>query len=712
MSFSEVAFPWRDAGWIGTIPLPHKAKFPPPSGWTGENAPFPDDDQIAKWSRLRRYQDPNIGIRLGWPVEVNGIEYEVLGIDADQYDDDGKPKRGGDKLAALESELGPLPPTYVSTARARHDDGTDRGDWVSGIRFYLVPRGLAWRGDLGKGSNVEIIQKKHRFAAVWPSFNPKSQTTYRLYSPQSWAEHGQALNADEIPCPAEVAVLPRRWVDHLTQGRMRESPRPMDTDSSADELEQWALDQFQDAETMCTCIAGQLVKRKNDIAEDATSHSQVRDAHWHFLHMADEGHTGWMTAINEATEFWIQDVAAQNKRGYGAMRREIARSLYPAMRKLKSERESRRHQPWPECPEHPANLEFAVSSITFRNEDDTVAEVVPIRDGIDTPARARRNAPLDLRELRTTPPEPISWLLPDVLPRDSYVSLSAAPGTGKSLLTRAIAVDASLGRSAFDPAHELDPARVIYLDAENGQDWWRDGLNSMAAPLDLPNLKVVCYPDVGGLDTAKGAAEFHRLIADLADELDSVDLVVLDTVSRFIDGGENDADTWSQFYRLAIVPLRDQKVSVLRLDHLGKDADKGPRGSSHKLSDVDADFRMTAARAGSDDLTLTLGKRRRQHFAQTLTLTRKDGPLRHEIQTAAGSFVVRTADGTVTMLDPDANALVAELDRHSVNVGFGRDKAQTAYKQAGGALTARNDIWAAALKFRKERAKGSHNDAS
>lgn len=320
--------------------------------------------------------------------------------------------------------------------------------------------------------------------------------------------------------------------------------------------------------------------------------------------------------------------------------------------------------------------------------------------------RLARNAPLDLKELRTTPPEPISWLLSDVLPRDSYVSLSAAPGTGKSVLTRAIAVDASLGRSAFDPATEIDAAKVIYLDAENGQDWWRAGLDAMGAPLDLPNLSVVCYPDVGGLDTSKGADEFLALIADLASELGGVDLVVLDTVSRFIEGGENDADTWSQFYRLAIAPLRDQKVSVLRLDHLGKDAGKGPRGSSHKLSDVDADYRMTVPRAGSDDLTLELGKRRRQHFTQTLNVTRRDNPLRHELQTSAGLFVVRNADGTTTTLDPDAKALVEDLDRLGVDPALGRVKAQAAYIQAGGFLKSKATVWSAAVRARKSSSGG------
>lgn len=358
----------------------------------------------------------------------------------------------------------------------------------------------------------------------------------------------------------------------------------------------------------------------------------------------------------------------------------------------------------------------AVGGVLSRSEGDILAEANR-KYGSDSRADgglsgdAKRNTPLDLRRLRREPPQPIAWLVPDLLARDSYVSLSAAPGTGKSVLSRAIAVAASVGVSALDPGHRLEPARVIYLDAENGEDWWRDGLDSMAAPMDLPNLSVVCYPDLGGLDTEKGAREFQSLIGDLAAGMDGeVDLVVLDTVSRFISGGENDADTWSQFYRLAIQPLRDQKVAVLRLDHLGKDADKGPRGSSHKLSDVDADFRMTAARAGSDDLTLTLGKRRRQHFAQSITLRRRDEPLRHELQPGAGSFVVRNADGTTTVMDPDTRSLVDDLDRLGVDASIGRSKAHSAYVRAGGTKAFGTTAWAAAVRFRKERAVRAKSD--
>jgi hypothetical protein len=54
--------------------------------------------------------------------------------------------------------------------------------------------------------------------------------------------------------------------------------------------------------------------------------------------------------------------------------------------------------------------------------------------------------------------------------------------------------------------------------------------------------------------------------------------VVIDTVSRAIDGEENSNDTW----------LNQLGIAMIRLDHSGKDETKGMRGGSAKSGDVDA----------------------------------------------------------------------------------------------------------------------------
>lgn len=678
MVFSVDARRYLAAG-FAPMALPKGEKDPPPTGFTGRSGKCADAAQLDAWAKSYG-EDANLACWFGREITIDGVVYLLVGIDVDHYD----AKRGGDQLQSLVEKLGPLSDKapWISSSRV---------DGISGIRWFLMPLHdtVGNRIELsGKADQaIEVIQRHHRYAAVWPSTNPKSGGTMYWWFPPGTELTNEGRNlwrdTDDLPDPKTFPVLSPSWVDFLRDHRSHSEE--IDLTTGVDELHQWTeifnAGQIEDA---CKNVANALTTWKRKISEEESSHDKITDAHWMLYRLAAEGHTGWLWAITEVESHWAASVLRSGKRTPSEVRGEIARSKNQALRKIK----------------------VRVDRDGVKAECDCAQSTPVATQGNSMESVSGRNVPLDLRELRTTPPRPISWLLPDVIARDSYVSMSAAPGTGKSVLTRAIAVEASLGRSAFDPATELDPARVIYLDAENGQDWWRDGLESMGAPLDLPNLKVICYPDLAGLDTPKGAKEFLALIAKTAAELDDcVDLVVFDTVSRFIEGGENDADTWSQFYRLAIQPLRDQKIAVLRLDHLGKDADRGPRGSSHKLSDVDADFRMTAAKAGSDDLTLTLGKRRRQHFAQTLTVTRKDGPLRHELHTSPASFIVRTADGTVVSLDPDTNALVADLDQLNVSDEFGRDKARKTYIQAGGSIAARDVVWAAAVRFRKERAK-------
>jgi hypothetical protein len=632
-------------------------------------------DEIRFWPSKFGARWRNTGVRC--PIGV-------IGIDADDYESHGKTKTGLATIAEHESRFGEkLPATYISTARLGG----------SGIRWFRVPDdwrgpGVLRRAD-GAAGDVELIVRTHRYGTV-PCSVHYSGAPYRLYGPD-----GREIVDGLLPSPDALSELPQSWRDGLAalcpaKARGKRFNR--------EEIELWL-----DAYTGSDYAHGlqQVVKRLHRLIDDGTKdrhHAMVDCLPLALKEVRAGGYPG-REAERRLRGEWLAIIAGAPNHDEAEFDAMLPWAIGQAEADDHAGRWARMCRNYGEDTRDYTGL---AADVPFHTESGEAAASEP----------RRRNAPLDLRQLRTTPPQPISWLLPDVLAHDSYVSLSAAPGTGKSVLTRAIAADASLGRSAFDPSHAVEPAKVIYLDAENGQDWWRAGLDSMGAPMDLPNLSVVCYPDVGGLDTAKGAGEFRALIADLADELGGVDLVVLDTVSRFIDGGENDADTWSQFYRLAIQPLRDQKVAILRLDHLGKDADKGPRGSSHKLSDVDADFRMTVARAGSDDLTLTLGKRRRQHFAQTLTVTRKDGPLRHELRMSPASFVVRTADGKVTTVDPDTNALVVELDRTDIDPALSRRNAQAAYMQVGGALSAGVQVWAAAVRFRKERAKQPKSDGT
>lgn len=172
-------------GWNGIIPIHRRTKVPF-SGFTGRNGAQVTYAQSATAAQERKYASCNLALRL---------DPGFIGIDVDDYD--GKP--GGRVLAALEAQLGALPPTWKSTARMPEDP-------VSGIRLFRVPADLEFDGIAGPG--IEIVQHHHRYVMAWPSVHPKTGRVYHWYGPDN-------ERLEFPPPPEDVPVLPDVWVDHL-----------------------------------------------------------------------------------------------------------------------------------------------------------------------------------------------------------------------------------------------------------------------------------------------------------------------------------------------------------------------------------------------------------------------------------------------------------------------------------------------------------------
>src|SRR5699024_7633552 len=107
-------------------------------------------------------------------------------------------------------------------------------------------------------------------------------------------------------------------------------------------------------------------------------------------------------------------------------------------------------------------------------------------------------------------------------------------------------------------------------------------------PGDLENLCYLSFPTMGGLDSETGSNELMAAVQGY-----DCEVVVIDTVSRSVTGDENENDTWLSFYRHTGLKLKQAGVSLIRLDHTGKDETKGQRGGSAKVGDVDAVWRMS-----------------------------------------------------------------------------------------------------------------------
>lgn len=277
------------------------------------------------------------------------------------------------------------------------------------------------------------------------------------------------------------------------------------------------------------------------------------------------------------------------------------------------------------------------------------------------------------------------WLVEPIVPRGRQVAMWAVHKTGKSLLTLELAAALATGRSAFGQA-VAEPVDVIYLDMEMTEDDLYDRLVDLGygPDIDLDPLHYYLLPALPPLDTAAGSAMLLDLVAR-----HSPALLVIDTMARVVEGEENSADTYRAFYRHTGLHMKARGVAVLRLDHGGKDASLGQRGSSAKGDDVDVVWQLKPTDNG---LQLDRKAARMSWVPETVSLVRheEDG-LRHTLGLSAD-----WPAGT--------KALADVLDELGVPITAGRPTARAALASAG--ETARNDLLGKALKYRRMRADG------
>ncbi|MGL6236350.1 MAG: bifunctional DNA primase/polymerase [Segniliparus sp.] len=322
--FARAHKKYRERGWRGTVPLPAREKHPPPTGWTGKAAVHPSDEQCEAWTKEIGYKLANIGQRLAeCPPGPDGkIIYQIIGIDVDDYD----AKTGAEEYDALEAKLGPLYKTYYSTARA----------FPSAIRFYRVPVGYSFRGKLS--NSIEVIQKGHRYAVVWPSWNPKSNSQYQWYDPDG--NPCEIPYVDDLPIISPDDPATALWFEYLTNGHTLWSEDDMDTESTVSEIEQWALSVFPGAKSDDDDVCHTMIRAVEAVVKsmwsEESSHDKITAAHWQLACLASEGHYSYAVAVAEVERVYIGSVLKRRKRNLREVRGEVMRSRVNALRKIKA----------------------------------------------------------------------------------------------------------------------------------------------------------------------------------------------------------------------------------------------------------------------------------------------------------------------------------------------------------------------------------------
>ena len=271
---------------------------------------------------------------------------------------------------------------------------------------------------------------------------------------------------------------------------------------------------------------------------------------------------------------------------------------------------------------------------------------------------------------------------------------------GKSLFTQEWMWRMATGQSFLGDAPQA-PIRILYLDAENGQEQVQERFLSFGAgPLAMGELRYASFPPIRPLDTAGGGADLIALV-----KATGAELVVIDTISRFISAPENDADTWLNLYRHTLLPLKRDRIGSVRLDHFGKDKDRGGRGSSAKTQDVDHVWELSAQGGG----TLTLKRTHTRtgigpEFFSLLRQSKRDGD---NWALGGTSHVLMTyeeePDTGMAAIPGTDEHIIAALDRAGVPLDAGNRVVKA--KLADLQIPAGSDKISRVVKARQNRAK-------
>jgi hypothetical protein len=293
--YGQAALRYIKAGWPEALPIWRggtKDKQPMVRGYHGREGVWPDDTTNRLWAN--RYARANIALRLPrW----------ILGLDVDHYSD----KYGGDSLAELQDKLGPLPGTFVSTAR---DDG------VSGIRLFMVPGDFVacdWPSQAAV--DIDMITWYERYVICEPSIH-KSGNVYRWYRQRGAFKEMEWFS--KIPSPQHMSALPVEWCEYLTglAGRGDEKWNESSFDGSA---RQWLIDYGNDKP--CDYVKGIGMRVLFKMNDGGSVHEAAKLGIAQLVKARAEGHPGINDALGPMRDLFIyklgQRSGGERRRGEG-----------------------------------------------------------------------------------------------------------------------------------------------------------------------------------------------------------------------------------------------------------------------------------------------------------------------------------------------------------------------------------------------------------
>lgn len=583
--FGKMAGLYLSKGW-SPIPVEPNSKRIAVDGWTGHDGEYPTRAQVVEWGQ--EYHDHNIGIRL---------PHGVVGIDVDAYREDG-----GETLARLETELGELPATYVSTSR---DDG------LSGIRLFAVrdiPK--VWKGKAGEG--IDVISWHYRYAVCEPSVHPSTERTYRWYLEDEDDSKALGEPLETPPVVEDLPYLPDAWQEYLAseyEGNKTAKLPP-------NVIKKWLMANGKGSACDVIRATTELWLGEINTASDAGGiHDAAKDGIHAVVGDAMSGHAGMWSELNRLKTAFLAVRADRHDARSPEAESEWRRLIYGEVR-IRKGTELAIDDP---CTDEYASPE-ALKSMRARNREGAVVE--PDEREIKRIVKSMRLNQQARWQLQTEnaadAPRPVNIsafmkmdipsprvLIDSLLPLDGNALLVAQRKAGKTTLIHNL-IKSMCDRKEFLGAYTINmpkDMKFALLDFEMQQgmliDWFRKVHISSRGGL------------AGELFSFRGAASSFNIMSPESrnkwvDILGSANVgyLILDCLAPAMAANgldENDNSAVAAFLNALDEINRNAGVNgMLMVHHMGHSGERG-RGASRLRDWPETEIHLIVDGQGADD---------------------------------------------------------------------------------------------------------------
>jgi hypothetical protein len=596
------------------VPIKPKEKRPPMGAW--QDVATTQTGTIRAWWE-GNYQGYGIGIVTG--TLDDGTRYFVL--DIDEHDPENS---GSATLAQLELENEPLP----DTVRARTGSGGLHMLYTLADHHADIGNGAGRL--LGAGIDVRAINAQ---IVVAPTIHPNG-CAYEWEQDHAIGE----IEVAEAPDWLITLLIPKQYTANTANIGETQS-KPIMTDHNGNMNDERAGTKFNRSTTWDDLLMNDGWTPHH--VEGTTFYWTRPDKHPRDGVSATVNHNGNDNLTVFTTSITNLPVGSYDRFGYWTQTR------------------------------HGGDFKDAARTLNAQNEDQIGEWIKAIQQEAAPTIATPSTDPLatwyvDWAQLWSTENQQGEWLCEPLLARGRAHALYAGAKSGKSLLLLELAAALATGKPVLN-LPKREPIPVLYIDYEMTGADVRDRLEAFGYSNEdnMEHLHYVLLPSIGGLDTKAGA---DTVIAAVTQK--NIQLVIIDTTARAVEGEENDADTLRAFYRWSGVALKSLGVTWVRADHAGKDSAKGQRGSSAKNDDVDVVWKFT--KRNTTSILIEATHRRMQWIPDKieLELREQNGVLMHSIIgdeiTDAAQQLAKQLDSIGADVEITARAARELLKKHNI----------------------------------------------